>query len=329
MMPYELEELQAKEKITPQKKIANNFIQNVITSNTESALKIVWYLASIFNKCDMKNDINTFEVHEKDIEKQTNLDIRTIRRNLKAMMKTTVTFVDEEKKVDKHRQLIPGLDIQYDGTIKIDVYTVVAKMIIEVVHENTTFINIPQLLKLNNKHSIRLLPLLETISKYDDTVKKQKTVDLKWCNSFFGTSYKALKYIDTKILSKVKEELDNNSTLTFTYKCNKRPIGKGRPAIVDITITPKANNNYQSTIFFQIEQAKVNKKSKQTLEDLKKDKYIKIENTEILKEIEALVNEQDYVTEMRIFIDYCIDNNKHYDNYARSFLTHLKKRKGL
>lgn len=109
MMPYELEELQAKEKITPQKKIANNFIQNVITSNTESALKIVWYLASIFNKCDMKNDINTFEVHEKDIEKQTNLDIRTIRRNLKAMMKTTVTFVDEEKKVDKHRQLIQVL----------------------------------------------------------------------------------------------------------------------------------------------------------------------------------------------------------------------------
>jgi len=327
-MPYELEEIQQKEKITPQKKIANNFIQNVIANNTESALKIVWYLASVLNKCDLEKEINTFTIKEKEIEKATGITSTTIRRNLKSMMKTTITFIDEKNRVDKYRNLIPALDIKYNGTIDIKVFTSIAKMIIDVVHDNTTFIDIPQLLKLNNKHSIRLLPLLKTISRYDESrgIKRQRTESLQFWNGLFGTKYKVLKYIDTKILSKIKEELDSNSTLTFTYTCNKRPVGKGRPGIQDITIIPvekKSSKNKTPT-----EESTPIKKS-QTLEDIKRDKFIHIESKEILQEIEQLVTDENYVTEMRIFIDYCVQNNKRYESYSRSFLNHLIKKRSI
>ena len=327
MMPYELEELQEQEKRTPQKKIANNFIQSVIANNTETALKIVWYLASVFNKCDLKKEFNTFTINEKDITKETGITAQTIKRNLKAMMKTTITFIDEEKRIDKYRQLVPALDIKYDGTIEIDMYSIVAKMIIDVVHDNTTFIDITQLLKLKNKHSIRLLPLLKTISEYDENkgIKKQKTEGLKFWNSLFGTKYTALKYIDTKILSKVKEELDNNSTLTFIYKMNKRPVGKGRPGIQDITIIPTAKNNYQTTIFSNLDYDKTEDQPQKQEPNINKIRNELIEHIDMVSFQDGQTNNhlKLYLLErLDDFIDFIKNENFKSNDYIKSFERH-------
>ena len=355
MMPYELEELKAKENKTPQKKIANNFIQNILSNdrnkNKINILKIVWYLAKEFNKCNLKKEFNTFTIKEKDIKKDIDIDSKVLRRNLKSMMKITITFINEIEEYEEYKQLIPGMKINYDGIIEIDMYTSVAKMVIDVVHKNTTFIDINQVLKLNNHHSIRLLPFLYTINNYDEEkgIKRQKTVDLKWCNAFFGTKYKRLKQIEVEILSKVKEEMDNNSTLTFDYKMNKRPVGKGRPGIQDITIIPKANNNYQTTIFSNFEEtATATKKPKSptptkaidntlTSEQLRIEKIQNWNPTykELDLEIEYGIAQQmdDGITAMfkmyiseqiDVFKKYCIDEKKNYRNMTVSFRRHIQ-----
>ena len=339
-MPDEFLKKKELDKKLPQKKISNSFIENVIASSNETALKMVWYIASELTKYEIKKDFDTYILNEKDIEKKIGIKIPVIRKNLKAMMKTTITFIDEEERYEEYISLIPRIKINYDGTLEIDMYTKITKLIINVAAKNNTFIDIPQLLKLENKHSIRLLPLLKAISQFDRTAKKQKTVDLNYCNNLFGTKYTALKYINTKILAKVKEELDNNSTLTFEYKMNKRPVGKGRPGIQDITIIPKSNNNYQSTIFSNFEdtpQAKTpnndaQKKQNTLAEAPTQDKYIKFKIDKIY--IDKIENELNYkaveiMDEQKMFLDFCKKENKNYLDMSKSLYIHLKKKREL
>ena len=282
MFPHEFLELQEKERKQPQKKISNSFIQNVITNSKETALKIVWYLASVLNKYDTKKDLDTYVLNEKDIVDSTGIKISTIRKNLKAMQKTSVSFIDEKKKLEEYVSLIPRIKINYDGTFEIDLYTKIAVLIIDVANRNNTFIDISQLLRLNNKHSIRLLPLLKTISEYTAPAKKEKSLSLKDLNGLFGTKYTRFSYIESKILKKLKIELDANSNISFNYKMNKRPNGKGRPSIQDITIIPTLNNHYQSTIFSNFEDAPVEVKK-----DAPEPKEVTTGTTEKQKELVA------------------------------------------
>lgn len=240
-------------------KISNSFIENVIASSNENALKIVWYLSMAIKSSDINafqdNNVRCYTIIEKDIIKETGLDARTILKYLKTMQKTTITFIDEKEKYEEYIQLIPRVKNNHDGTINYDIYDIVAKLIMDVADNTSgTYVDVRRLLKLKNKHSIRLLPLLEKILNNNGNALKQKTVNLEYLNSLFGTRYKRYSQLIKFVLESVQEELDNNSSLSFTYKTNRETLGKaGKPPIISITITPKTNNNYQSTIFSNLE----------------------------------------------------------------------------
>lgn len=121
-------------------------------------------------------------------------------------------------------------------------------MIVDV-KNNYTFLNTKELMNLKNKHSLRLLPLLNTIANYDIDIAKRKRMTLEELNEFFGTKHRSLYDLEKKILAGVKEELDNNSKLSFVYDINFESLGKGRPRAKDVTINVIESNSYKPKLF--------------------------------------------------------------------------------
>ena len=181
--------------------------------------------------------------------KYTELTLPEIRRNLKKMQETSITFINEKEKWERGINLLPMYQFNYGkNTIEISLFQQIANLIIDVTG-NYTMINTKQLMNLNNKHSLRLLPLLHKIANYSDNVGKRKTMDLDTLNDFFGTKYKTLYEIERKILKPAKDELDNNSNLSFIYEVNFIQLDKGRPKSHNITIDVVERNSYQSKLF--------------------------------------------------------------------------------
>lgn len=250
-MPHELKKLKAQQlaeqKIRPHQKISNSFIENVIAKNNASAIKTVYYLASILEKMDLstKNDeeLLNIVIDTKQMLKYTEMNLPEIKRNIKAMQETSITFVDEVQDIIEGMSLLPRYKIiPGKHRIEIDLYSKIGKMIIDV-KKNYTFINTKTLMNLKSKHSLRLLPLLNKINQYDENVAKRKKCDLEYLNSLFGTNYKRFQDIDRFILAGVKEELDMNSKLTFLYEINFDSFDIGRPKATSITIDVIDNSN--------------------------------------------------------------------------------------
>ena len=103
-------------------------------------------------------------------------------------------------------------------------------------------------MQLKSKHSLRLLPLLQKIANYDEHIGKRKRMTLEELNEFFGTKYKRFAEIERRILFPAKEELDNNSNLTFVYEVNFIQLDKGRPKAHNITIDVVERNQYQGKL---------------------------------------------------------------------------------
>lgn len=253
MTPRELKAKKAQEfkdqKARPLQKISNNFINNVLTKSNKNAIKTVYYLASVLNEFDFEKPMDTIKIDLRKMFKYTEMTAQEVRHNLRTMQETSITFVNEEEEIEEFISLIPRILFHYGKNIvEIDLYSKVAKLIIDV-KKNYTFINTKELMQLNNKHSLRLLPLLHTISNYDTNIAKRKHMDLIELNEFFGTKYKTMSELERKILVPVKEELDNNSKLGFKYEINFINIGKGRPKAKDITIDVIENKKIQQKLF--------------------------------------------------------------------------------
>jgi hypothetical protein len=231
----------AAQKSKPLQKISNNFIDNTITSSNISAIKTIYYLASIieeFNQLEQQEDksLLNITIDTREMLKYTEMSLPEIRRNLKAMQETSITFINEVDQIEEGINLLPLYKFEYGKhRIKVSLFAQIAKMIVDV-KKNYTFLNTKDLMKFKNKHSLRLLPLLYTISNYDKDVPKRKRMILEELNEFFGTKYKRLLDIERFILIPVKEELDNNSKLSFLYELNYESLGRGRPRAKDITI---------------------------------------------------------------------------------------------
>ena len=175
-------------------------------------------------------------IDTKQMLKYTEMNLPEIKRNIKAMQETSITFVDEEQDIIEGMSLLPRYKIiAGKHRIELDIYSKIGKMIIDV-KRNYTFINTKTLMNLKSKHALRLLPLLNKINQYDENIGKRKKCDLEYLNSLFGTKYKNLYDIQRKILEPVKEELDMNSKLTFKYEINFDNFDKGRPKATTITI---------------------------------------------------------------------------------------------
>lgn len=240
MTPREYKRLQEQklqeQKIKPHQKISNTFIENVIIKNNSSAVKTVYYLASILENIDLDDNLLSITIDTKQMLKYTQMTMPEIKRNIKAMQQTSITFLDEVNNTIEGMSLLPRYKIiPGKNKIEIDIYSKIAKMIIDV-KKNYTFINTQTLMNLKSKHSLRLLPILFKISQYSDNVAKRKTFQLDDLNDLFGTSYKRLQDMDRFILAGAKDELDLNSKLTFLYEINFDSFDVGRPKAVSITI---------------------------------------------------------------------------------------------
>lgn len=268
MLPSRLKKKKLEELNKPKvhQKISNSFIENVITNKNPAVIKVVYYLSTILKDFDHSRELNTFIIDRADMLNYTGLSTDTdIKNNLKKMNKTTITFIDEKENVEEFISLIPRIKMIYGKRkVEIDMYSKVAKLIIDVV-SNYTFIDTKQLMRLHNVHSLRMLPILNMINQFNGTTKKQRTYPLDELNEIFETNYKSLSKFELNVLKKAKEELDNNSSLTFEYETNYDVLGAGRPKAVSITIKPITKNNYQSTIFSHIEEQP--KAKEQTAED--------------------------------------------------------------
>jgi len=70
-------------KLQVHKKISNTFIENAINNSNTSALKIIYYLASILKDFNYKEEFNTLNIDLKDMLKYTELRASDIRNNIK------------------------------------------------------------------------------------------------------------------------------------------------------------------------------------------------------------------------------------------------------
>jgi len=235
-----------RQKVKPHQKIANTFIENAIIKSNASAIKTLFYLASILERADLdkiKDDrIVGIVLDTKEMLKYTEMTMPEIKRNIKAMQQTSVTFEDEKEGITTGMSLLPRYEIIHGKSkITLDLYGRIARMIIGV-KSNYTYINTKTIMHLKKAHSMRLLGVLNMIAGFDDDVAKRKRYDLDELNELFGTKYKRLVDIDRYVLATVKKELDLNSKLSFLYEINFDNFGKGRPKAIDITIDLIDNN---------------------------------------------------------------------------------------
>jgi len=244
MLPSEAKKLKlkklAEQKIKPHQKIANSFIENALIKSNASAIKTLFYLASILERAELdrvKDDkIVGIILDTKQMLQYTEMTMPEIKRNIKAMQQTSITFEDEVEGTIEGMSLLPRYKIIHGKSkIELDLYGKIARMIIGV-KKNYTYINTKTLMNLKKAHSIRLLAILNMIAGFDDDVAKRKRYDLDALNEIFGTKYKRLVDIERYVLKPVKEELDTNSKLSFLHEINFDNFGKGRPKAVDITI---------------------------------------------------------------------------------------------
>lgn len=239
---YKKQQLQkiADKKIKPYQKISNTFIANVISNSNASAIKTVYYLSSILEPIVLEKHTDTqlisITIDLKQMLQYTDISLNEIKRNIKQMQETSITFVDEGAKTVEGMALLPRYHvIAGKNKIEIDLYFRIAKMIVDV-KKNYTFINTQTLMNLKNKHSLRLLPVLNRLNQYTDKVAKRKRFELDELNDLFGTNYKNFYDMQRKIIEPVKTELDLNSKLSFVFELNFENLDKGRPKATNIII---------------------------------------------------------------------------------------------
>lgn len=232
-------------------KVSNTFIENTIAKNNLSALKTLYYLSSVLEKEDLTNikdnKIIGIKIDKRDMLKYTGLTANTIIKTTKQMQQTSITFKLPKGGIEG-MSLLPRYNfVPNKNIVEIDLYVRIAKMIVDV-KKNYTNLNIKDLMQIRNKHSLRLLALLCRISQYDKDIPKRKHMTLAELNAFFGTKLKTWTDIERKILKPVKQELDNNSKISFAYDPNYENLGRGRPAFKDVTIDVIVKKNYQPNL---------------------------------------------------------------------------------
>lgn len=259
MLPSEWKRKEAeklkRQRIKPHQKISNTFIESAIKNSTVSALKTIYYIATIvekmeeLNKAASNNDLLKITIETPQMLKFTELNMPDIKRNLKKMQETSISFVDEMENYEEGISLIPYFKLIYGrNKIEIQIFKKIAHMIIEV-KNNYSMIHTKSLMALKNKHSLKMLPLLYKIAQYDKEIPKRKKMQLEDFNDFFGTNYKRLNDIEKNILEPVKKELDINSKLSFTYQINFVQLGLGRPKSHSITIDLIEKKSFQPKLF--------------------------------------------------------------------------------
>ena len=98
------QEAEQNEAIKDLVKISNSLVESFVSKNNAVALKMLFYIAKQRQK--ESGEITTFTLSIDEFATYCKLDHRTIRDNIKAMQKTSVTFVEYKKdgkpKLERH-----------------------------------------------------------------------------------------------------------------------------------------------------------------------------------------------------------------------------------
>ena len=253
MTPRQFKKLQEEklkeQKIKPIQKDSNTFIDSTLHKSNLPALKTIYYLATILDKFDHTQELDTLTIDLREMLKYTELTAKDIRNNLRSMQETSISFVDEKQQIETFITLIPFIEFQWGkNRIIVKLFSKIARLIIDAVGQYS-FIDTKQLMRLQNKHSLRLLPVLFKLSQYSPNVAKRVSYELEDLNDLFGTKYKRLVEIDRKILAPVQEELDAESKFSFVYEIDYVNLGQGRPKANKITIDLVEQKNPQGKLF--------------------------------------------------------------------------------
>lgn len=232
----------AKQKQKDGAKISNALIESFTKNSNIVALKTLFYISRA--ELEFKEGLYTLRLDTKDLCSYCDIDLKTLKRSLVKMQETSICLKND--KSEKYISVLPWIEFTI-GTSKLDVK--MFKEILELVHQvknRFTFIDVKQLVNLKSKHSIKMLSVLEMISQFSEHVAKRKYYELGELNKMFDTNYKRMAQFEVEILKKTKEELDQNSKLSFIYEIKYfQQNPKGRPKAVGVTIDLISKNTVQ------------------------------------------------------------------------------------
>lgn len=228
--------------------VSNDFVNSIIKKNNNITIKLLFMLVYENNIIKDKK-ISTLKIDIRKLKSNLDLDFHNLRRNIQNIQKTIITIKNNKNIIDIN--LITKTHYDYDKqTIEIDVYNDVLNEL-QQLKNKYTIINLDNLFKLNNKHSIRFIQILENINRYDTFIAKTKEFTIDELNQLFDTNYVGFREIERAIIKKIKDELDELSNLTFIYDViydldsNK----VGRKAIIGMKIYLKENKQRQLKLF--------------------------------------------------------------------------------
>ena len=240
-------------------KVSNSLVESFVSKSNAVALKMLFYIAK--QQYKESGEITKFTISLDKFADYCKLDHRTIRDNIRAMQRTSVTFVKYNSKGKKELEtfivLIPQATYNYTTkTIEIDMYKKILDLIIEVKSHFTT-IDVKNVMELESKYSLRMVMILEQIFGFEGSpehwdVKQQKTFTLDELNEMFDTKYKNLTDFKRNILEPTKAEMDDKSEISFEYTINKdypSRIKRGRPKALGVTINLTQNKLRQRRLF--------------------------------------------------------------------------------
>jgi hypothetical protein len=228
--------------------ISNDFVNSIIKNNNNITIKLLFMLV-YENNVVRDGKLSTLTMDIKNIKKNLDLDFHNLRRNVKQIQKTIITIKNKKNITDLN--LITKCFYDYDNQlIKIDVYNEILEELQELKNKYT-IINLDNLFKLNNKHSIKFIQILENINSYDKFIPKTREFTNKELNELFNTNYKGFREIERAIIKPVLSELDELSNLTFIYDVvyDLDVNRSGRKPITGIKIYLKENKVRQLKMF--------------------------------------------------------------------------------
>lgn len=228
--------------------ISNDFVHSIVKNNNNITIKLLFMLVYENNIIKDKK-ISTLTMDIRKIKQNLDLDFHNLRRNIKHIQKTIITIKNKKNITDLN--LITKCVYDYDKQlIEIDVYNEILSEL-QQLKNKYTIINLDNLFKLNNKHSIKFIQILENINSYDTYIPKTKEFSINELNELFNTNYKGFREIERAIIKPVLAELDELSNLTFIYDViyDIDVNRSGRKPITGVKIYLKENKIRQLKMF--------------------------------------------------------------------------------
>lgn len=228
-------------------KISNSFVNSLITKNNYLTLKILFYMV-LNGEIKKDKNLNEITLDLVELKKILNLDFKNLRQNIKHIQKTLITIKEDKNIIDL--TLIPKVIYDYEKQIiKIYIFDEILKELKELKNK-FTIIDLTNLIYLKNKHSIRLLTILENIDGYDKC-NKVKYFEKQELNEIFDTNYAGIKEIERSIILPIQKELNQFSKLTFLYDLvyDIDTLKQGRKPLKGIKIYLKDNKTRQLSLF--------------------------------------------------------------------------------